>query len=71
MTKHQLCIKTNILNNNNNNNNVTVLWNKELRTDKEVMSNRPDIIIKNNKNKTCILEDVAILAARMSRKRYQ
>jgi len=67
MTKHQLCINTRkVLNNNNN---VTVLWNKELRTDREVMSYRPDIIIKNSKAKTCILKDVAILAARMSCKR--
>ena len=49
-------------NNNNNNNNVTVLCNKELRTDREVMSNGLDIIIKNKKDKTCILIDVTILA---------
>ena len=55
--------------NNNDNNNVRVLWNNEIRTDREVMSNRPDIITNNNKDKTCILKDVAILAARMSRKR--
>jgi nitrogenase molybdenum-iron protein alpha/beta subunit len=35
----------------------------------EVMSYRPDIIIKNSKDKTFILKDVAILAARISRKR--
>ena len=37
-------------NNNNNNNNVT--------------ANRPDIIIKNKKEKTCTLIDVAIPADR-------
>jgi hypothetical protein len=39
---------------------VTVLWNKAVHTDREVMANRPDIIIKNKKEKTCILIDVAI-----------
>ena len=38
-------------NNNNNNNN---------NTDREVTANRPDIIIKNKKEKTCTLIDVAI-----------
>jgi hypothetical protein len=32
--------------------------------DREVMANRPDIITKNKKEKTCILIDVAILAER-------
>ena len=31
-------------------------------TDKEVTANRPDIIIKNTKQKTCTLIDVAIPA---------
>jgi hypothetical protein len=48
--------------NNNNNNNkpkpvtehedVTVLWNQGIQTDREVLANRPDIIIKNKKDKT-------------------
>ena len=46
-------------NNNNNNNNVTVLWNQAVHTDREVTTNRPDIIIKNKKEKTCTLIDVA------------
>ena len=37
---------------NNNNNNVTVLWNQTVHTDREVTANRPDIIIKNKKEKT-------------------
>ena len=41
--------------NNNNNNN----------TDREVTANRPDIIIKNTKEKTCTLIDVAIPADRI------
>jgi len=38
----------------NNNNN------QEVHTDREVTANRPDIIIKNKKEKTCTLRDVAI-----------
>jgi hypothetical protein len=39
---------------------VTVLWNQGIQTDREVLENRPDIIIKNKKDKTCLLIDVAI-----------
>jgi hypothetical protein len=38
---------------------VTVLWIQGIQTDREVLANRPDIIIK-NKDKTCLLIDVAI-----------
>jgi hypothetical protein len=38
---------------------VTVLWNQGIQTDREVLANRLDIIIK-NKDKTCLLIDVAI-----------
>jgi hypothetical protein len=38
---------------------VPVLWKQEVHTDREVTANRPDIIIKNKKEKTCILIDVA------------
>ena len=43
---------------------VTVLWNQALHTDREVTANSRDIIIKNKKEKTCTLIDVAILADR-------
>ena len=43
---------------------VTVLWNHAVHTDREVTANRPDIIIKNKKEKTCTLIDVAIPADR-------
>jgi len=36
-----------------------VLWNQAVHTDREVTANRPDIIIKNKKEKTCTLIDVA------------
>jgi len=38
---------------------VTVLWNQTVHTDRKRTGNRPDIIIKNNKEKTCTLIDVA------------
>jgi len=41
-----------------------VLWNQEVHTDREVTANRPDIIIKNKKEETCTLIDVAIPADR-------
>ena len=43
---------------------VTVLWNEAVHTDREVTANRPDIIIKNKKEKTCTLIDMAIPADR-------
>jgi hypothetical protein len=43
---------------------VTVLWNRATHTDREVTENRPDIIIKNKKEKTRTLIDVAIPADR-------
>ena len=32
---------------------VTVLWNQAVQTDREVTAIRPDIIIKNKKEKSC------------------
>ena len=43
---------------------VIVLCNKAVHTDRKVTANRPDIIIKNKKEKTCTLIDVAITADR-------
>jgi len=43
---------------------VTVLWNQAAYIDREITANRPDIIIKNQKEKTCTLIDVAIPADR-------
>ena len=40
------------------------MWNQAVHTDREVTANRPDIMIKNNKEKTCTLIDVAIPADR-------
>ena len=46
------------------NGDVTVLWNQAVHTNREVTANRPDIIIKNTKEKICTLVDVAITADR-------
>jgi len=43
---------------------VTALWNQAVHADREVTANRPDIIIKNKKEKTCTLIGVAIPADR-------
>ena len=43
---------------------VTLLWKQAVHTGREVTANRPDIIIKNKKEKTCTLIDVAIPADR-------
>jgi hypothetical protein len=40
--------------------NITVVWNQGIQTDREVLANRPDIIIKNRKDKICLLIDVEI-----------
>jgi hypothetical protein len=45
----------------NNNNNK---WNHAVNTEKEVTANRPDIIITNKKEKTCIIIDATIPADR-------
>ena len=43
---------------------IVMLWNQAVHTDIEVTANRPDIVIKNKKEKTCTLIDVAIPADR-------
>jgi len=43
---------------------VPVLWNQAVHTEREFVANRPDIIIKNKKEKTCKVTDVAIHADR-------
>jgi len=46
------------------NGDVTMLWNQAVHTEGEVTANRPDILIKNKKEKTCTLIDLAIPADR-------
>jgi hypothetical protein len=56
-------------NNNNNNNksvetgqggNITVLWNQQVQTDRTIPNNKPNIIIRDNEKRTCMLIDVVI-----------
>jgi hypothetical protein len=39
---------------------IIIIWNQGIQTDREVLANRPDIIVKNKKDKTYLLNDVAI-----------
>jgi hypothetical protein len=39
---------------------IIVLWNKGTQTNTEVLANRPDIVVKHKKDKTCLLIDVAV-----------
>ena len=42
------------------NENATILWDFSIQTDKTIKANRPDIIIKDKKEKTCLMLDVSI-----------
>ena len=39
---------------------VTILWDMQVHTDKTIKANKPDIIIKDKQEKTCMLIDMAI-----------
>ena len=39
---------------------VTILWKEQVRTDRTITNNKPDIIIRDNKKGTCILIVVVI-----------
>ena len=39
---------------------ITILYDMPIHTDREISANRPDIVIKNNWDKKCILVDVTI-----------
>lgn len=39
---------------------VSILWDMPIITDREIQANRPDIIIKDRNNNTCILVDVSV-----------
>jgi hypothetical protein len=39
---------------------VTILWNQQVQTDRTIRNNKPDIIIRDNEKRTCMLIDVAI-----------
>jgi hypothetical protein len=39
---------------------VIILWNQQVQTDRTIPNNKPDIIIRNNEEQTCMLIHVAI-----------
>jgi len=39
---------------------VTILWNQQIQTDRNIPNNKPDIIIRDSERGTCMLIDVAI-----------
>jgi len=39
---------------------VTIWWNLQVQTDRPIPNNKPDIIISDNENGTCMLIDAAI-----------
>ena len=41
-------------------NNTTVLWDFPIHTDRTIQANRPDIVIKDYLNKTCLLIDMSV-----------
>ena len=43
---------------------VTILWNRQVQTDRTIPNNKPDIIIRDNEKRTCTLIDVAMPADR-------
>ena len=44
----------------NENHSVTILWDTPIHTDKTIAANRPDIVLKNKENKTCLVIDITI-----------
>jgi hypothetical protein len=40
--------------------NVTILWDQQVQTDRTIPNYKPDIIIRDNEKRTCMLIDVAI-----------
>ena len=39
---------------------ITILWNQQVQTDRTIPNNKPDIIIRDNKQGTCMSVDVAV-----------
>ena len=39
---------------------VTILWNQQIRTDRSILNNRPDIIMRDNEKGKFVLRDAAI-----------
>jgi len=39
---------------------VTILWNQQVQTDRNIPNNKPDITIRDNEKGTCVLIDVVM-----------
>ena len=53
-------------------NGVTILWDFTMHTDGSIKANRPDIIVKDCKKKTCLLIDMTVPSDRnLSLKQYE
>jgi hypothetical protein len=39
---------------------ITILWNQQVKNDRTIPNNKPDIIIRDNEKGACMLIDVAI-----------
>ena len=39
---------------------VTILWDMQIHTDRELSTNKPDIVIKDHANQCCKLTDVSV-----------
>ena len=42
------------------NDSVTILWDMPIHTDRTIAANRPDIVLKNKEEKTCLLTDMIV-----------
>ena len=40
--------------------NITILWDMPIQPDREIKANRPDIVIKDKQEKSCLLIDMSI-----------
>ena len=44
----------------NENDSITILWDMPIHTDRTIAANRPDIVLKNKKDKICLLIDMTV-----------
>ncbi|XP_044182725.1 uncharacterized protein LOC122963360, partial [Acropora millepora] len=44
--------------------NITILWDMPIQTDREIKANRPDIVMKDKQEKSCLLIDMSIPTAK-------
>jgi len=48
---------------------IIIMWNPKLQNDRTIHNNKPDIIIRNNEEETCVLIDVELSGERKVIKR--